>query len=95
MRPVTPELLPVASEEHELPSTERSTRVPKFVHPSSCSQDGGWAVLMLGCSLPSGWRIVSGPRTALTTIVCGNAPGWLWCSAASSAAEAITATPWL
>ena len=37
--------------------------------------------------------IASGPRTELTTIVFGSAPGSLWCSAASSAAEAITATP--
>jgi hypothetical protein len=29
--------------------------------------------------------------TELTTIVWGSAPGWLWCSAASSAAEFLAA----
>ena len=81
----------MASDEHELPSTERSTRVPKLVQPSSCSHDGG---LLVVTPLPLTVAIESGPRIALTTIVCGKAPGWLWCSAASSAAEAMTVTPW-
>ena len=44
IRPATPELLPVASEEHEMPVTERSTRVPKFVQPLSWRYDGGLVV---------------------------------------------------
>jgi hypothetical protein len=71
---MTPELLPVAAEEHELPVTERSMRVPKFVQPSSCSHEGGLLVVR---PLPSTVAIESGPGIALTTIVCGKAPGWL------------------
>ena len=86
--PATPALLPVASEEQDVAGTAMSMRVPKFVHPSSCRYEGGVFVTGTGPRL-------AGPSTAFTTIVCGSAPGWLWCSASSSAAEAITVTPWL
>jgi hypothetical protein len=79
---VTPELLPVDSDEHDDPSTDRSIRGPQFVQPLSCRYDGGTIV-----------KGDSGSLTELTTIVSGSAPGSLWCSAASSAAEAITVVP--
>ena len=81
--PATPALLPVASEEHELLGTDSVIRVPKFVQPLSWRYDGGELVRLEYFV------------TELTTIVSAIDPGSLWCSAASSAAEAITGTPWL
>ena len=51
---------------------------------------------------PLNWRYERGSAvsassycvTEFTTIVCGSFEGQLWCCAASSAAEAITATSW-
>src|SRR2546429_473396 len=41
MSPAMPELLPVASDEHELLDTATTTRVEKFVQPLNCRYDGG------------------------------------------------------
>src|SRR5579884_2741867 len=83
MSPATPALLPVASEEQELLGTDSVSFVEKLVQPLNCRYECGTAV-----------NVESYGRTELTRIVSGSAPGWLWCSAASSAAEEITTVPW-
>jgi hypothetical protein len=72
----------VASEEHDTLGIATAILDEKFVQPLNWRYDRGWAV-----------SVSSYFVTEFTTIVCGSFEGQLWCCAASSAAEAITATP--
>ena len=76
--------MPVAFEEHDELETATVILVEKFVQPLNWRYDGGEEL-----------NVESYFVTELTTIVSGSAPGWLWCSAASSAADAMIAVPWL
>src|ERR687895_1912182 len=78
-----PAARPVASEEHETLGIATAIFDEKFVQPLNWRYERGSAVSA------SSYFV-----TEFTTIVCGSFDGQLWCWAASSAAEAITATPW-
>src|SRR5918996_3068422 len=78
-----PAARPVASEEHDTLGIATAIFDEKFVQPLNWRYERGSAV-----------KVSSYFVTELTTIVCGSFEGQLWCWAASSAAEAITATPW-
>jgi hypothetical protein len=74
--------LPVAFDEQLVLGIASVTCVEKFVQPLSCRWEG------LAGVISAAYRF-----TEFTTIVCGLLDGQLWCWAASSAAEAMTATP--
>src|SRR3954452_15355685 len=75
---------PVASEEHDTLGIATSTLDMKFVQPLNWRYERG-----------NGVSVASYCVTESTTITHGKLEGQLWCWAASSAADAITATPWL
>src|ERR687895_1621223 len=76
-----PAARPVASEEHETLGIATAIFDEKFVQPLNWRYERGWPV-----------RLSLYFVTEFTTITCGSLEGQLWCWAASSAAEAITAT---
>src|SRR5918998_2042952 len=78
-----PAARPVASEEQDTLGIATAIFDEKFVQPVNWRYERGSAV-------SDSLYFV----TELTTIVCGSFDGQLWCWAASSAAEAITATAW-
>src|SRR3954453_21139172 len=74
---------PVASDEQLVLGIDTVIFDEKFVQPLNWRYERGCAV-----------KVSSYFRTEFTTITCGYVDGQLWCWADSSAADAITATPW-
>src|ERR687893_915041 len=81
MSPAMPAARPVASDEHDTLGIATAIFDEKFVQPLNWRYERGSAVSA------SSYLV-----TEFTTIVCGSFDGQLWCWAASSAADAITAT---
>src|SRR3954463_16294018 len=77
-----PAASPTAFDEQLELGIETVILLAKFVQPLNWRYD-----------LSVGVNVESYLRTEFVTIVCGSDEGQLWCCAASSAAEAITATP--